>query len=523
MADDCLLEHLRTPAKSENGHNVLPYSKKNSGKVHRRNCQIHKNEITTAYCEGCARSICHECIKENCEKSKGHKFYEFWELLKNKIPNILEKIECLDQNLQFWDEKHKQLKRNLYWLDVNYKTVVKKIDHYIKGLHKKVDQLQNKLFSCTKKEMEKIHDEIKSKILFTGKERKKLTRKILVRKDFLRDLDALHNPELLPEEVVNDFTFLTDETDPDEIKQLYLSTSELDDDFLCQFADITVSNTNINLDGSQVIDIDSEHIEGENVQDIACNTKNETAYVSVKETRKILEFNKEGNVVNEYKTNGYPQYIAATPDGEGLVYGDFEKKSVRLINTSKTPYNEVSLFNDENWFPRGIGLTKSGHYLLCLKSWDNKRGKVFVVDSLGKEVSTIEYDDDGKPLYVEPRYVVQNKVSGDICVTDTMRKTMIAVESSGKYRYSYSRSYPGREEFNPLNICADSEGCTLLLDTGQLSTIIHVISNDGKILRFVMSDHFRSLTTMDIGINDRLWIANRENDKTKIKLIKQLK
>lgn len=519
LGDDCLLQHLQTPAKTEDGHNVLQYSKKNGGKVYRRNCEIHKNKITTAYCETCTRSVCHECIKENHER---HKVSKIWELLKKNVQNILGKLEIQNNEVLNLEKKLSRLWQELSKQAINYDTVKKDIRRYIKDFHMKVDQLEKKLLSHAEKERKKSYGEIISEISLMEKRKKKVTKKNKGLKNFLHDFEALHNPELLPEVNVDDCTFCTDESDLDEKNQLQLSTSNLDLDFLCQFAKITMSNPSFKLDESKFIDIDSEHLEEKNVHDLVCNTKNETVIVSEKGTGKIIEVNKTGDVVKEYETSCCPQYIALTPDGEGLIYASFEKKSVLLVTTSKATCNEASLVTEENWFPRGISLTTSGDYLVCLKSYTFNRAKVSVFNSFGKEVNTFEYDDDGKPLYLNPRYIVQNKVTGDVCVTDDKKYTLIAVESSGKYKYSYSKSYAGLE-FSPLNICADSEGRLLLLDVCQPTSIIHVLSDKGQFLQFVMSNHFRSVTAMNIDCNDCLWIANREDDKTQIKLINKLK
>lgn len=57
-------------------------------------------------------------------------------------------------------------------------------------------------------------------------------------KNLLRNLDALHNPKLLISEKLDDLTSLTDITDL-KITQLNLSTSKIDVDVICQYADIT--------------------------------------------------------------------------------------------------------------------------------------------------------------------------------------------------------------------------------------------------------------------------------------------
>lgn len=341
-------------------------------------------------------------------------------------------------------------------------------------------------------------------------------------KNLLRNLDALHNPKLLISEKLDDLTSLTDITDL-KITQLNLSTSKIDVDVICQYADITSLTLSFVLNESDIVEVDSKHLEEKIILDIACNSNCETAYVSVVGTKKILEMNTNGNVVEKFCTDCSPCHMASCPDG--VTYVDPEKRSV-FVNTSETPdkaHNRICKDDKEGaWFPRGIERNANNKFIVCFKSWTEKRGKVSVVNDLGKIVENFEYDDKNEPLYIDPRYITENKLTRDICVTDTIRKTLIAVGSSGKYKYSYSKSYADRI-FNPQNICADSGGRLLLLDVDQLSSIIHVISDKGQFLRFVKSNHFQYVTAMKIGMNDRLWIANRESGKTKIKLINQLK
>lgn len=251
-------------------------------------------------------------------------------------------------------------------------------------------------------------------------------------KNLLRNLDALHNPKLLISEKLDDLTSLKDITDL-KITQFNLSTSKIDVDVICQYADITSLTLSFVLNESDIVEVDSKHLEEKIILDIACNSNCETAYVSVVGTKKILEVNTNGNVVEKFCTDCSPCHMASCPNG--VTYVDPEKRSV-FVNTSETPDKAHNLICKDDkegaWFPRGIARTANNKFIVCFKSWTEKRGKVSVVNDLGKDVEHFEYDDKNEPLYIDPRYITENKLTRDICVTDTIRKILIAVGSSGK-------------------------------------------------------------------------------------------
>lgn len=68
-------------------------------------------------------------------------------------------------------------------------------------------------------------------------------------------------------------------------------------------------------------------------------------------------------------------------------------------------------------------------------------GKVCVVNDLGKDVESFEYDDNNEFFYIDLRYIIENKLNGDICVIDIIRDMLIVIGSLGKYKYLYFKSY----------------------------------------------------------------------------------
>lgn len=152
---------------------------------------------------------------------------------------------------------------------------------------------------------------------------------------------------------------------------------------------------------------------------------------------------------------------------DGVIYVNFEKKIV-FVNIFKIfdkVYNFICKDDKDVWFLIGIISRVNNELIVGFKLWKKKWGKVCVVNDLGKDVESFEYDNNNEFFYRDLRYIIENKLNGDICVIDIIWNILIVVESLGKYKYLYFKSYIDCE-FNLLNICVDSEGCFFLLDVG---------------------------------------------------------
>ena len=113
--------------------------------------------------------------------------------------------------------------------------------------------------------------------------------------------------------------------------------------------------------------------------------------------------------------------------------------------------------------------------------------KIEVVHYSGtKEKQSIQFDDQGKPLYISNKlfnikYISENK-NLDIWVAHSNARAVVVVNTAGKLRFRYAGSTP-QELFAPVGITTDTQGNILTCDYNNNST--HSIDEDAHFLRFI--------------------------------------
>lgn len=237
-----MLPHLLFPPKTENGHNILEIRDKITGAVHRRSCEKHPSKTTTAYCDTCRCSICHECMSQ---EHRDHEIVLISELLRKSICGIKESYSFLSKKAKLWENKSNELQQKIQFFKNNYNKVRQQIERFAKELHEVVDQWKNEKFRQAEKEKNNTFNHIKQQSSFIQDNVNKIRKRMKEKKNLLRNLDALHNPELLPSENFDDLTSPIDI--PPLGPELNLSTSKLDVDMICQYADITLSTPSLGL------------------------------------------------------------------------------------------------------------------------------------------------------------------------------------------------------------------------------------------------------------------------------------
>ncbi|XP_078342040.1 uncharacterized protein LOC144627897 [Crassostrea virginica] len=177
------------------------------------------------------------------------------------------------------------------------------------------------------------------------------------------------------------------------------------------------------------------------------------------------------------KSGNVPCDIAVTGSGD-LVYTDDRDRSINLVSGTQIQ----TLITLRGWSPRGLCSTSSGDLLVTMKSDDEKQTKV-VRYSGSTEKQTIQWDDQGKSLYLSGKYLSENRNS-DICVTDNSAAAVVVVSAAGKLRFRYTGlpSTP-RESFSPYGITTDSQGNILTSDYNN--NRIHIIDQAGHFLCFI--------------------------------------
>ncbi|XP_062585778.1 tripartite motif-containing protein 3-like [Saccostrea cucullata] len=235
-------------------------------------------------------------------------------------------------------------------------------------------------------------------------------------------------------------------------------------------------------------------------------------------TMKLFSINQGSLLKSITTTSGnWPEDITVTKIGD-LVYTDYHDRTVSIVKNEEV----IKL---QNWGPDGVCSTSSGDLLVIMISDDDKLLQTKVVLYSGStEKQTIQFDDQGKPLYssfgnYNTYYITENR-NLDICVSDNEARAVVVVNQAGKLRFRYTGNTPApkNKPFYPLGISTDSQSHILTADL--FNNCVHIIDQDGQFLRYI--DCGLSYPWgLCIDANDNLFVAQWGNRQvTKIKYLK---
>eukprot|EP00105_Crassostrea_gigas_P040074 XP_019924222.1 PREDICTED: uncharacterized protein LOC105331618 isoform X2 [Crassostrea gigas] len=223
------------------------------------------------------------------------------------------------------------------------------------------------------------------------------------------------------------------------------------------------------------------------------------------ETNDIKCFNINGSLLQTIKTKSEkcPNGLAVDSDGN-LLYSD---RSAKIVNKVKNGQTE-ELIRLQGWLPSQLCVTSTGDLLVTMFSDDNTQS-IAVRYSGSTEKQTIQFDDEGKPLYSGNQYIkyITENRNHDICVADFLAGAVVVVNHGGKLRWRYTGhpSVTKNEPFKPWGITTDSK--SRILTSDYKNHCIHIVDQNGQFLHYIDNCDLKYPTGLCVDNNDNLFVC----------------
>ncbi|XP_048733354.2 uncharacterized protein LOC125657452 [Ostrea edulis] len=519
LCQTCVGKHL---SDSSIRHKVVPYKYRKS--LNYSKCPDHADELCKHYCEKCDISVCSTCVSSS--KHEGHDISDILEKLSSKTESLQKDLDELETRIYpRYEEMASDVQTEKAQLETNYGELTTIADQQGEILHREITAIVNQRKSDIQ--------EMKNKHLSTlNKNTDEITQKMAELKQIMSDLKSIlksndvsltssyksRNSEFrtLPPKVrVTVPSLSAQKINKDQLNEMFGSLSPLSintehGDTIKSAEAVSSPPVKPLLDEPRVtatIDTGYEYLAS-----VSCLSEDQVWTRGDNKTMKLLNLQSELLTSIQTKSGDRPQDIAVTRDGD-LVYTDSSDGTVNLIK-NKQIQTVITL---QGWYPLYVCSTASGDLLVTMISDDYKQSKV-VRYSGSTEKQSIQFDDQGRPLYSSgdyTKYLSENK-NLDICVADY--SAVVVVNQSGKLRFRYTGHLSNtKQSFTPYGITTDSQSHILTADPNNHR--IHILDQDGQFLRYIHCDLYTPFC-LCVDIRDNLFVA--ECDTAKVKKIQYL-
>ncbi|XP_056004210.1 E3 ubiquitin-protein ligase TRIM36-like [Ostrea edulis] len=521
LCQTCVGKHL---SDSSIRHKVVLYKYRKS--LNYSTCPDHADELCKHYCEKCDISVCSTCVSSS--KHEGHDISDILEKLSAKTESLQKDLDELETKIYpRYEEMASGVQTEKAELETNYGELTTIADQQGEVLHREITAIVNQRKSDIQ--------EMKNKHLSTlNKNTEEITQKMAELKQIMSDLRSIlksndvsltstyksRNSEFttLPPKVrVTVPSFSAQKINKDQLNEMFGSLSPLSintehGDTMKSAEAVSSPPVKPLLDEPRVtatIDTGYKHLAR-----VSCLSEDQVWTCGDNETMKLLNLQSKLLTSIQTKSGNWPRAIAVTRDGD-LVYTDYNDNTINLVK-NKQIQTVITL---QGWRPLNVCSTASDDLLVTMDSDDDKQSKV-VRYSGSTEKQSIQFDDQGRPLYLSgdyTKYLSENK-NLDICVADRSARAVVVVNQSGKLRFRYT-GHPSntKQSFSPRGITTDSQSHILTAD--HHNDRIHILDQDGQFLRYIHCDLDYPLG-LCVDIRDNLFVA--ECNTAKVKKIQYL-
>ncbi|XP_061168332.1 uncharacterized protein LOC133177279 [Saccostrea echinata] len=484
------------------------------------------------YCNQCDIPVCNICIAS--DQHLTHKFLKILQILDEKKNKIIQKqIELKETVYPTYQDIASDVQNTMSQLEKEYgdlsSDIIKhgedwhrEIDKLVKKLKSEVDEMKNTQLQTLQKHLDEIkqaisnmEDEINSVNVFKDPNDLSKLFSVKFNEDKYKKLPkkfVLSKPKFMPGKIQREElsilfgTFatssLTSVKHGYSMKKPQKSPEAGSSPPVKQLLDEPGTVTTIDTGYAVLFNV-------------ACVSDKEI-WTSGGEIMKLFSIN-QGSLVKSIttKSGNTPIDITVTKSGD-LVYSDY-CRSDRTVNILKNEEKEEVIRLQQNWRSDSICSTSSGDLLVVMRSDDDKQTKV-VRHSGSTEKQTIQFDDEGKPLYslgfcIFYKYITENK-NLDICVADSGARAVVVVNQAGKlgFRYTGHTPAPKNQPFDPVEITTDSQCHILVADI--YNDCVHIIDRDGQFLRYIQCGVAQP-KALSTDTNDNLFVSQYVNTQVK--------
>nr|XP_022287130.1 uncharacterized protein LOC111099914 [Crassostrea virginica] len=489
LCKTCIGEHI---SDEYDKHKIVPFHQRRSTLIYPK-CETHPNKAYEFQCRDCNVFLCSHCLASE-QHNKEHTLSNLEEVFNKKKDHI--KRDKEEINTQIWpayEDIKTELENQIENLDADYKKLTTKMANHREELHKEIDNAMN-LWEKEIDENKTKHHAILKKQLEEIKQMQYLMQERLHTLNEMEDSNevspTIHysskNQEFskLPPKVhVSMPKFISNPKEKEELCRLIGKLTPLSTTLEERVFTAKKPNTSVRelLDEPEVLNTIKTGYE--NLRSVAC--LNEEEIWTSGTTVDIKCYNTQGVLHKTIKTKSGigPNGIAVYSDG-ALMYSDGRTRTVYEVKNDQTE----EIIRLQGWIPTNLCVTSSGDLLVTMLSDDNTQFKV--VRYSGSTVKqTIQFDDDGQPLYSgnnKIKNITENK-NLDICVADSEADAVVVVNQAGKLRFRYTGppSSTKKKPFGPWGITTDSQ--SQILTSDHYNHCIHILDVYGHFLQYI--DH----------------------------------
>lgn len=206
----------------------------------------------------------------------------------------------------------------------------------------------------------------------------------------------------------------------------------------------------------------------------------------------------------------FPGDIQLNRDGE-LVYTDVAHQKVNVVRNGNT---ETLITTQGDSFPHNLCCTRSGDILIGVGYRSANSHPKIVRYQEQRKVMEIDKDEHGNPIFQGRHISVTENINGDIVTTDANSKSVIALDNTGRIKFRYNESPPGKEvPFCPGKIVTDSVGHIIVADDNHC---LHILDQNGRFLRCVDNCGLDRPSGLSLDSEGRLWAGSYSTGEIKV-------